>query len=379
MKINLGKILKLWFFLATVTLLAEDFNYTFELSKQDPYVKEPIILTLDIWQTNPTVVLLFDFNLKKSSNYFFQRLDVKETDTHHNAKVHYTYLIYPLKDGVVDINFELLKKVTNDESVAYSFSGDRDNVKGLKTIDNTVSLAPQTLKVQALPKGTMLVGDFKLNLKFKKYKADAYEALPFKVTIEGEGYPPLLDALIPKSNLFTLFKEKAIEKTVHSKEGTHSSVLYPMALMALKSFDFASVEIVAFNPKEKRSYVLKIPKQHFEIVEESVANLVDKSDTPLPFSTDWSGLTSFFTYLLVFVSGYMTAFVLKSKKIKVINSVNPLYSKIDACKDEKELMQLLMSKESKRFKRSIEELENYLYKNGKMNFKKLKEKIKEEI
>jgi len=379
MRLNLGSILKIWSILALTTLFAEDFNHTFKLSKNDPYVKEAVILTLDILQTNPDVVLLFNFNLKKSDDYFFQRLDAKETDTHHSAKVHYTYLVYPLRDGAVDIEFELLKRVTNDESVAYSFSGDRDNVKTLETKDTPILLKPLRLNVQALPKGTVLVGDFKLSSEFKKHKASAYEALPFKVTIEGEGYPPLLDRLIPKSTLFTLFKEQAIEKTVHSKEGTDSSVLYPMALLALKSFDFDAIEIEAFNPQNRRAYTLTIPKQHFEIVEEDITALVDKNDNPAPLKSNWSWLKSFFLYLLVFISGYMTAFILKDKKRKVEKDVNPLYYQIDSCQDEKELFKLLMSKDSKKFIRIIEELEKYLYKNGKMNFKKLKERAKEEI
>lgn len=379
MKLNLGSTLIVWILFSLTAIVAEDFDYSFKLSKSTPYVKEPVILTLDIWQTNPSVVLLFNFNLKKSDNYFFQRLDAKETNTHHNAKVHYSYLVYFLKDGVVDVDFELLKKVTNDESVAYSFSGDRDNVKGLETKDTAITLPPLSLSVQPIPKGTMLVGNFQLTSEFKKYKAYAYEALPFKVTIKGKGYPPFLNSLIPNSDKFTLFKESAIAKTVHSKEGTYSSLLYPMALSALKSFDLDSVTIEAFNPKTQKSYLLTIPKQHFEIVNEDTSVLVDKVDKPKPFSIDWSWLTSFFTYLLVFISGYMTAFVFKGKRVRVMEDVNPFYLKIDKCKDEKELLQLLMSKDSKKFTVSIEKLENNLYKNGKMNFKKLKEEIKESV
>jgi len=379
MRLNLGSILKIWSVLALTALFAEDFSHTFKLSKNDPYVKEAVVLTLDISQTNPDVVLLFNFNLKKSDDYFFQRLDAKETDTHHSAKVHYTYLVYPLRDGAVDIEFELLKRVTNDESVAYSFSGDRDNVKTLETKDTPILLNPLRLNVQSLPKGTLLVGDFKITSEFKKHKASAYEALPFKVTIEGEGYPPILDRLIPKSSYFTLFKDKPIEKTVHSKEGTESFVSYSMALLALKSFDFDAIAIEVFNPKDKRSYLLTIPKQHFEIVEENITTLVDKSDNPAPLKSDWSWLKSFFLYLLVFGSGYMTAFILKEKKQKVVKELDPLYYQIDSCQNEKELFKLLISKDSKKFIRTIEELENYLYKNGKMNFKKLKERAKEEI
>jgi len=143
MKNNLGKKVSLIFVMLTLTLLyAEDFTYSFHVDNNQPYVKEAVILTLDLNQSNHDVVLLFNFSILKSKDYSFQRVDIKESDSYHHAKVHYVYLLYPLKSDDIKINFKLLKKVTTDESVAYSFSGDRDNVKGLVTKDTHITLPP---------------------------------------------------------------------------------------------------------------------------------------------------------------------------------------------------------------------------------------------
>ena len=64
MKNNLGKTIL--FLLAFVLLQAEDFSYNFKVDKTDPYVKEAVILTFDIQQTNEDIVLLFNFDLKKN-------------------------------------------------------------------------------------------------------------------------------------------------------------------------------------------------------------------------------------------------------------------------------------------------------------------------
>ena len=77
-------------------LNAEDFTYTFNVDKPSPYVKEAVLLTLNLNQTNPDVVMLFNLDLVKSDAYTFQRLDIKETDNYHNTNVEYVYLIYPL-------------------------------------------------------------------------------------------------------------------------------------------------------------------------------------------------------------------------------------------------------------------------------------------
>ncbi len=379
MKHNLGKAVKLYLFLSLSLLFAEDFSTTFNVDNAQPYIKEAVILTLDLNQTNHDIVLLLNFDLKPSKNYVFQRLDVKETDSHHNTKVHYTYLIYPLKAGEIALTFDLLKKVTNDESVAYSFSGDRDNVKGLVTEDTKITLPPLVLKVKPLPKGTQLVGDFTLSQQFNKHKAKAYEPIPFQISIEGEGYRPLLKNIVPKELNVTRFSEKPLIDSSHTINGTKSTVTYPMALSHSKSFDLSSITIKAFNPKTEKAYVLTIPKQHFEIEKEALDMLVDKTDNPEPFSTDWSWLTTLLGYLVIFVAGYLSALSLKWTKKTYVKPSSILQEKIEECKDPKILLQILMATDSKKFASSIERLENGLYGKGKMNFKKVKQKLLEKI
>jgi len=382
-KHNLGKMIKLFIALSFVLVFAEDFTYSFHLDKQDPYLKEPVILTLDLNQSNHDIVLMFNFDLQKSDDYFFQRLDTQETDTHHNTQIHYVYLIYPLKFGEINISFDLIKKVTTDDSVAYSFSGDRDNIKGLVTTDTQITLPSLPLSVKKLPESTTLVGDFRLIHKFKKYKAKAYEPIPFEIKIQGSGYPPLLDNLLPKDLKFTVFKENPIVNATHSKQGTKSSVIYPMALSSDKSFDLPPIGIKAFDPKTMKSYELTVPKQHFNISKADVNTLVDKIDSPKPLESNESWFTTIFTsllsYLVVFAAGYLTAISLKWKKKTVPRANSPLKNKIEACRDERSLLQLLIATDSKEFTTSIEKLENSLYGNTKINFKKVKQEILEKI
>ncbi len=379
MKNSLGKLLLV--LLCSLWLNAEDFKHHFALSNTSPYVKEAVFMTLDLEQTNKNKVLFFHFELKKSPDYEFHRLNVKETGENIAAKVHYEYLIYPLRAGEIQLHFNLIQKATTEENLAYSFSGDRDNVKGLTTVDTQIDLPPLTLKVKSLPKGTSLVGDFSLTHSLKTNKAKAYEPLPFQVTIKGSGYPSLLKDLVPENNHFTLFKEKPIVNAVNSSHGTSSTVIYPMALSHSKSFDLGSIVLKAFNPKTKKSYELTIPKQYFDISKVDVKSLIDKIDSPKPLESDWSWfatiLTSLLSYLVVFAAGYLTAITLKWKKKSTVQTSHPFKEKIKACKDEKALLQLLMATDSKQFALSIEKLEKGIYGNAKINFNKVKQEILE--
>jgi len=381
MKNSLGKLFLI--LLCSLWLNAENLKHHFTLSNTSPYVKEAVIMTLDLNQTNRGKVLFFQFSIKKSPDYEFHRLNVKETDGHDTAQVHYEYLIYPLRSGEIELHFDLIQKTATEENLAYSFSGDRDNVKGLTTVDTQIDLPPLTLKIKALPKNTSLVGDFNLTHSLKKNKAEAYEPLPFQVTIKGSGYPPLLENLLPETVNFTLFKEKPIVNAINSSQGTSSTVIYPMALSHSKSFDLEPVVIKAFNPKTKNNYELSVPKQHFDITKVNVKSLVDKVDSPKPLPSDWSWLTtilaSLLSYLVVFGAGYLTAISLKWKKKSTVQKFHPLKKKIEACKDEKALLQLLMATDPKQFACSIEKLEKGLYGKGKINLNKVKKETQEII
>ena len=382
MKNNLGSLILFYLFsfsLFSLMLHAEDFTHTFHVNKTHPYVKEAVILTLDLNQTNPDKVLLFNFDLAKSDAYTFQRLDIQETDSYHQARVHYVYLVYPLKSGTVNISFKLLKKVTTDDSVAYSFSGDRDNVKGLVTVDTDVKLPALQLNVQALPENTLLVGDFNLTHSIKKHQAQAHEPLPIQVNISGKGYPPLLNTLLPQEGNFTRFTEQPVLKSIVTMQGSQSTVTYTMALSHVQSFTLSPIEIKAFDPHTRKSYLLTIPQQHFDITTSKESELVDLIDSPVLLKEDWSWLRTFFGYIVVFAAGYLSALSWKWTKNQRKKEANPLKIKIQDCSNEKALLQLLMSIEDKRFTSSIEKLEASLYGDGKMNFKKVKQDLLEKI
>ena len=343
--------------LSSTLLCASDFSYKINVNKKTPYVKESVVVTVDLNQTNHDIVLLFDFDLKKSKDYTFRRLNVEEIDAYHAVQIRYTYLLYPLREGTVDINFKLTQKATTDESIAYSFSGDRDNVKGLVTTNTAIELPALQLQVKALPKKTQLVGDFSLDFECNKYKAEPFEPIPIQVHIKGRGYPPLLDTVLPKEGNFTRFTESPRIKSHVTTEGTNSIVTYTMALSHDTNFTLMPIAIQAFNPTLGKPYTLKIPKQKFTIHPVDTKTLVDNIDSPQPLHIDFSWIEVFFGYLIVFIAGYLSALTWKSKSKKSKKEEDPLKSKIQHAKTDKQLLQILLSHDVERFKSVIKKLE----------------------
>ena len=378
MKKNLGSLLTtlIVVILSITVTYANDFTSKFTLSSTAPYAKEAVILKLDLVQTDHSKVMFFKFSPKKSDDYEFYRLNIKEEDAYHAAKVYYTYLIYPKRAGDIAITFDLIKMVTTDEKVAYSFSGDRDNIKGLNKKDIPVDLPPLMLQVKPLPKGTLIVGDFTLERTIKKKEAKSFEPLPLTITIKGNGYPPILAGIIPESENFTLFKETPITHSTKSIQGTKSNITYPMALSAKQSFDLPAIKLKAFNPKTEESYDLTIVKEHFTITQPDQGMLLDKVDSPRPLQSDWSWLGTLLGYLIVFAAGFLTAKSFKwSPRRKQKSTVDAITEEIQATHDPKELLALLIATDARKYKNTIEKLEESLYRKNKYDLKRIKKEI----
>ncbi|MFT7879166.1 MAG: hypothetical protein ABXS91_02120 [Sulfurimonas sp.] len=376
MKNSLGKrVITIFIFFSICLLYGSGFTTHASLDKESAYIKEPVILTFDIEQTDYSKVMFFDFTLKESEAYEFHRLDAKEEDSYQNAQVHYTYLLYPLKSGRIDIGFELIQKVTTKEDVAYSFSGDRDNVKGITTTDTSIGLAPLRLKVKPLPSGTLLVGDFTLTHELKRHEATAYEPIPFSVEIKGTGYPPVLDEFFISTDDYTLFKETPEVSTIRSTKRTDNTVIYPMAISAAKNFTLDETNIPSFNPLTKKSYVLTIPEQAFKITPVAQSALVDRVDSPAPIkATDWSWVGTLLAYIVVFISGFLTAKSVQwytKEKIKH----DPLIEKITQTNDPKTLLALLIAEDSKKFVSVIEKLESHIYGEKPLDLRAIKKEL----
>ena len=375
MKQSLGRFVL--FIMGFVLLQAEDFSYRFHIDNTKPYVKEAVILTFDVKQTNHGIVLLFDFELKKSDAYSFQRIGIEENDAYHAAEIRYTYLVYPLRSGNINIDFKLIQKSTTDDSVAYSFSGDRDNIKGLVTKDTNITLPSQVLSVKTLPEGTQLVGDFSLAYRLKKHSVNTYETIPFTVILKGDGYPPIVDRLIPENVNFTYFAEQPDIKSVADTKGSHSTVIYAMALSHSDDFKLPSIALKAFNPKTQKAYVLKVPSQKFKVRTIKRDNLVDKVDSPAMLKTDYTWLKTLMSYLVVFGAGYLTAFTLQWQNKSKQKVLHPLVEKIRATKDTKTLLQLLMAQDSHHFSAVISTLEDSLYGDVKIKLEKAKQEAED--
>ena len=355
----------------TSFLLSSDINYTFYVDNKTPYKNEALRLDVNITQEDHSGVMLFKFNPKKNSSYDFYQISFKENEKYHALKHQYSYLIYPKTEGNVSIEFEMIKSLTDDDKVAYAISGDRDNIKGLVKKDIVVSLNPLILNVQALPLGTDLVGDYKLDYLLDRTSSQAYDPIPLSVSLKGIGMFSAFEFL-PKSKKYHLFTQEPKVTAFHNRNGTQSSTTWDYAISAKESFTLEEICLKVFNPQTKKSYDLLMPSQSIEISLVDTSLLLDKVNTPstLSLSTDWSWVAWFFSYLAVFGAGVLIPRDIWKRN--VVKKEQTIEEKILSTTEEKELLKLLLSLNNKKYKQAILALERVLYHNEKIALDKIK-------
>ena len=350
-----------------IFLKAEDISYSFNLSNKTPYEREAITLDVNITQQDHSSVMFFKFAPKKSENYIFKQINFKEDEKYHALKYQYRYIIYPLKEGKISLLFNMIKSVTNDVSVAYAISGDRDNIKDLVKKDTKIDLKPLTLDVKPLPKDTVLVGDFKIDYNIDKINTKAYDPIYLHIDIKGKGYLKPFQ-ILSKSEKYHIFKQ--------NPKVTKNSLSYDYAISSKESFTIPPIDLKSFNPKTKKSYHLKVPAHHIKVNNINSKSLLDKEDNPISIKKrdiDWSWIGWLFSYIIVFITGLLTPKdILKRKKRKKEDDIK---EKIASSKTHKELLKLLLYQNNIKYQKAINQLESVIYSGKKIPLETIMELI----
>jgi len=357
-------------------LAADDIAYSFMSSKQTLYVNEPLVLEVNITQIDTSKVMLFKFSPKISDAYSFHQIDFHEDEKYHDLKHQYTYLIYPHEAGEVRIEFDMRKSITDDDKVAYSISGDRDNVKGLVKEDIFVDLDPIVLEVKPVPHQVDLIGDFSLAYTLDKKETEAFDPVNLKVKLTGEGKVKPF-GLLEESTSYKLFTQAPNFKALHAKEGTKTQLEWDYAISSEQSFSLAKKVLRAFNPKTENYYELTLPRFEINVQEVSEESLLDKEDSPSKAQgIDWSYVTTFLSYVLVFLVGwFMPKESLRFKRKRNQSPQEQFEAKVATAKTPKELLSLLLLENKTQYRDAISALEAVVYHNAKKSLSEIKKMV----
>lgn len=271
-------------------------TYSLSANKKEVYVKEAVEITFHANQKDHKNVMFFFLTPKQSNDYEIKLLHKTEGElTYHNKKTTFTYLLFPLKSGEIKVNFDFTIKVASDEAVAQVYSGGRNNVKWIDTIDTKITLQPLSIQVKKLESGTDLVGDFKIVSKLKKTHITSYESANITYFLEGKGYDESDINIIDNIDNINIFKDIKTHLRKATTDGYKIKKEYSYALIGEKDFFIKPKEIKCYSVKQNRYYTIQTTPYNIKVDKLDNLTLIDNENYPTP-SYDFETIKTFFIY-----------------------------------------------------------------------------------
>jgi len=376
---HLGNILLL--LILPVILFATNKQAEFSLStnKTSAYVKEAVEITFVAKQLEHNDVMFFFLEPKKSDDYEIKLLNKKTTElSYHNYTTTFTYLLFPLKEKKISVDFDFTIKVASDEAVAQVFQGSRDNTKWIETIDTDVAITPINIDVKKLAHNVDLVGDFTLSSKLLKNKITEYDAANISYKLLGTGYKNKHLTMLDKIKNTTLFSQHHDAFSIATKDGYKISREYSYAIVAKENFTIPSINIKAYSPKLNKYYTLSADSHNISVEKLDISALTDEKESPTTKMLDKDLLQKILGAVVLFFSGFFTAkyypYLLKRRKKK------REFQDIKESKDANELILILLNNyKDKGLHSFIDALEIQKYKKSQKSFNDIKKQLLKEL
>ena len=379
MKKSLGNILVVFLLFLTNSEAKDLASYVITSNKTEVYEKEAFTITFNAKQKDHTDNMMFLVAPKKSDDYKAILLNKKINDKkYHDTQTSYTYLLFPLKAKKISVDFDFTIQTASNKAIANSYVDDHDDSIAIQTYNTKVKIKPFTMKVKKLQKKVDLVGDFTLKEHIQNTKINQYESINISYILEGVGYEDADIEPIKSIKNVTIFSEINDIYSRYTQKGDTFKREYIYALSAKENFTIPQVTLQAYSPKTKKYYTLTTPIHTIKVTKIDPTLLLDKDEYPQTTSLiNIDALKNFFIYIIIFVSGFLSAkfqsFPFKPKQH------SKEFLEIKDAKTAKKLLFILVSKYKNKFSQETKILEDIVYNNASYNFEKLKTKILKEL
>lgn len=377
MKKNPGKYpIFITLFIALQLFAKQPADFSLTANKTTAYVKEAVEITFTATQTDYTNVMFFFLDPEKSDAYEIDllRKEIVDHSYHHNTTT-FTYILFPLKPGKIDVHFDFTVKTASDRGVAQAYVEDHDDSKGIKTDALKIALSPLTLTVKPLEKPVDLVGDFTLDHSLDRSEADAFDTVNLTYTLKGTGYEKGAAALLKPIEGVSIFSDRDDAVSKLTPNGYRQQKVYYYALSSRKDFTIPPLTLTAYSPDKGRYYKLTAPSFPIKVNPIDTKELLDTTSSPASQTIRAADIGKWAVYFLLFAAGFVSAKLMPSKIIR--KRTREMFSDIRAAQDPKSLAVILTSRyRSKAMETYIEQLEALAYaKEGSGSYKAIKDAV----
>jgi len=323
------------------------YDLAIEVDKQNVYVGEGIQFSLLFKYKRDLDIVNLEFEKPKFENFWVKEL--KNVPKQNNMNDEYaeqslTYLLFPQKEGDLEIGPLKIGAVTKDDKYGNSYF--------MSTSTKTTPVYSNTLKlnVKKLPQNLKLIGNFTIESTVDKESINVGEAVSYKVVIKGRGNIDDIDEVKLDLENTTIYENPADKK--YDMQNNQYGGVYTKAfsIVGTKDFTIPSIEIKYFDKKtnsvksiETKSYNIKINQTAKQTAKLEVqkANEVKTIIKEKVIETSDNQKQLYFLYGLCF--GILSVVIYYSIKNRKPNSEEkPLVKLIKQVKSRDELLKLLI-------------------------------------
>lgn len=234
-----------------------------------------------------------------------------------------------------------------------------------------IDVKPLTLHVKEYTKDIDLIGDFQLRSSIDTTQVSQYETTNIHYTLYGEGYA-YTPTLIKEIEDVDIFSD--IDKS-HSKlsaKGHNIKYLYTYALSAKEDYVVPSITLQAYSPTRNEYYTLQAPSYSVHVNKIDINKTLDKEESPQQGEfINIESVKQFLIYILIFISGYISAKISFS-----INSKRRDFQDVHEAKDAKKLLMVLLNNyKNKNIEGYIQALEGIAFAKESGSFQKIKKEL----
>jgi len=347
-----------------------EYRWNIDLEEKDLYLHQSTVLTMECKFSKEGKNDDVEFTPPQDIPFTFELLSQKRHFEGELQTLTYKYLVFAKKSGNYKISLKPTMIFTTQSAIDNVIVG-RDNVNDLEVEREDVKLKPLLVKVTDT--ASMFTGSLNLQTDLDTQEVSAYEPVHLEIAIKGEGNLQELSALSFEIEGVDVFADKMEQNLELSTKGYKGVWLQRFAFVGKKDFVIPALSFHYFDLDEKVDKVLKTEAFAIKVKTNGIKReeLIDKVNVPST-KIDLSAYIHYLYYLLTFISGFITAKLIRLPKRRTNKEKG---EKIKAAKSEKALLEVLMMSDKDLFSVEIEALEEAVYKAQKISLSDMKKRI----
>ena len=245
---------------------SDEFDLTVKINKKNAYVGEEVLLTMTFKYKKDIKLYDLKFAQPNFDNFWSKQLKTTSQPTDDMYVIQeLNFLLFPQKDGILNISPMKIDAVLPDLTVQNSFFG--TPTKTRRVYSNSLSL-----NVKPLPSDIDLIGDFKIKAKVDKSTINSGEAVSFQLEIEGRGNIDDLDEItlnIPNATIY----DNPSKKDFNIQNGKYGGIYKKSySIVSQNDFTIPSISIKYFDKQSNKIKVVKTDAYKIKVLGQAKDN-----------------------------------------------------------------------------------------------------------